>query len=782
MTDKNFFLGGILDPATGDRTDVKYSYESSDLTTHAVIVGMTGSGKTGLGVAFIEEAMLAGIPCLVIDPKGDMTNLALNFPELRPTDFRPWVDEAAAARDGKNPDQVAEETANRWRTGLEDWDIDSQRMQQLHGAADVTVYTPGSMAGTPLNIVGGLAVPQIGWTGNEETLRDEIEGFVSSLLTLAGITADPVSAPEHILLARIIEHSWSNGSDLDLAGLLGAVIEPPIRKLGVFDIETFFPKKDRTALAMRLNALVASPSFASWIEGQPLDIDSMLYNGNSPRVGVIYLSHLSDDERQFVVTLVLSKLVTWMRKQSGTGALRALVYMDEMFGFAPPTAEPPSKKPILTILKQARAYGVGMVLSTQNPVDLDYKAMANAGTWMIGRLQTERDKARILEGMSSATGGVDLSVVSGLISGLGKRAFVAHSTRSNTPTVFTTRWVMSYLAGPLTRDQVAQLKRDPQPHHTVPTKPDQPVSDDASLVAPPVADGIGVVWAAPSVPWLEEAGGLPGSRRLAPAAVATVHLRYNDQKAGVEHEEEYEAVVYPLDDGATHVIAVDHDERDFLPTPPGRAEYVLGTAGIGGAAFWRSLSTALTNRLVAEKTITVFKNAELKLYSRVEEDREHFEQRCRAAAAERADADVAALTTKYQTRIRTAQDAIRKAEHRVRELESDVGARKQTELLSGAGDLLGALLGGRRTATGLRSAASRRNQTKRVEERLDTAADRLEMQQETLVNLESDLARDVEDITDRWDTAASQIEEAAIPLARSNVEVEPLRLLWLPVV
>ena len=779
MTDKSFFLGGVLDPATGDRTDVRYFYESSDLTTHAVIVGMTGSGKTGLGVAFIEEAMLAGVPCLVIDPKGDMTNLALNFPGLRPADFRPWVDEAAAARDDKSPDEVAEETASRWRTGLESWDIDSERMRQLHQAADVTIYTPGSMAGAPINIVGGLAVPQIGWAGNEETLRDEIEGYVSSLLTLAGITADPVAAPEHILLARIIEHAWSNGSDLDLAGLIGAVIEPPIRKLGVFDIDTFFPKKDRTALAMRLNALVASPSFASWIEGQPLDIDSLLYNGNSPRVGVIYLSHLSDDERQFVVTLVLSKLVTWMRKQSGTGALRALVYMDEMFGFAPPTAEPPSKKPILTILKQARAYGVGMVLSTQNPVDLDYKALANAGTWMIGRLQTERDKARILEGMTSAAGGSDMSTLGQLISGLGKRAFVAHSTRSNAPTVFTTRWVMSYLAGPLTRDQVAGLRSDPEPPPAAPTKPEQPVSDDASLVAPPVADGIGVVWAAPSVPWLEKAGGLPGSHRLAPAAVARVHLRYNDHR--VEHEEEYEAVVYPLDDGATHVTAVDHDERDFLPTPPDRAEYVLGTAGIGGTAFWRSLSTALAQRLIAEKVITVLKNPELKLYSRVEEDREHFDQRCRAAAAERADADVAGLTIKYQTRIRTAQDAIRKAEHRVRELESDVGARKQTELLSGAGDLLGALLGGKRTATGLRSAASRRNQTKRVEERLDTAADRLEMQQETLLNLESDLARDVEDITDRWDAAASQVEEAAIPLARSNVEVEPLRLLWLPV-
>ncbi|MEX2279539.1 MAG: DUF87 domain-containing protein [Acidimicrobiia bacterium] len=786
MADDSFTLGAIVDPATGDRLEEVLTYASSDLTTHGVIVGMTGSGKTGLGVALIEEAMLDGIPCLVLDPKGDMTNLALNFPDLAPADFRPWVDEAAAARSGEDPDDVAAKTAETWANGLSGWGMGTDQMRTLRDASPVTIYTPGSTSGVAINIVGSLAAPQIGWADNEEILRDEIEGFVSSLLALAGVDSDPVADPEHILLATVIEHAWADGRDLDLAGLIGAVVEPPIRKLGVFDVDVFFPKKERTALAMKLNGLVASPSFASWIQGEPLDIEELLLGGGRARTAVIYLAHLSEPERQFVVTLLLSKLVTWMRKQQGTGALRALVYMDEVFGYAPPTAEPPSKKPILTILKQARAFGVGMVLSTQNPVDLDYKAMSNAGTWMIGRLQTERDKARILEGVSSATGDVDVAAIDKLVSGLGKRAFVLHSTRSKKPRIFTTRWVMSYLAGPLTRDQVAQLTADAdRPARQAPATPEPPPSEltarNATAVAPIVADGIDVVWTAPSAPWVSEVGGSPGSQIVAPAAVARVHLLYDDHHAGVEHEEEYEAVIHPLDTSATHLAPVDHDDRDFLIGPPTGLGYSMEGDEISSAAFWKSLSSAVTGRLTRELSITVFKNPELKLYSRVNETKDEFADRCRSLATDRADEDIASLKTKYQSRIRTAQDAIRKAEHRVRELQTDVETRRHSELLSGAGDLLGALLGGRRGSTGLRQVANRRSQTKRTEERLDTADDRLAMEREQLLDLENDLARDVEEIGARWDAAAIQIEELAIGLERSDVRVKPLKLLWLPV-
>jgi DNA helicase HerA-like ATPase len=391
----HFYLGGLLDES-GTRTEA-LTYEAADLTTHGVIVGMTGSGKTGLGIDLLEEALLSGIPALIIDPKGDMTNLLLNFPDLAPSDFRPWIDESTARRQSVTADELAAQVAGQWKDGLASWDIDQARMRRLADQAELTVYTPGSTSGTSLNVLGSLRAPDLIDT---EAIRDEIEGFVSSILVLAGIKSDPISGPEHILLATIIERAWSQKQDLDLASLIVQVQQPPFRKLGVFELDAFIPPGDRTDLALKLNGLVASPSFAAWREGEPLDIGVLLGHGagasGKTHGAIFYLAHLSEPERQFFVTLLLSKLVTYMRSQQGSSDLRALVYMDEVVGFCPPTAEPPSKKPILTLAKQARAFGYGMVLTTQNPMDFDYKVMSNAGTWMIGRLQTERDKARIL--------------------------------------------------------------------------------------------------------------------------------------------------------------------------------------------------------------------------------------------------------------------------------------------------------------------------------------------------------------------------------------------------
>ena len=551
-------------------------YQADDLTTHGVIVGMTGSGKTGLGIDLIEEALLNGIPCLIVDPKGDMGNLLLNFPDLAPTDFEPWVDAATAKKEGLTTIELATQTADLWKNGLARHDIGPERMRALKDGTEITIYTPGSAAGVGLNVLGSLEAPELDWDTQAEVIRDEIEALVSSLLVLADVQSDPVSGPEHILLATIIENSWKVGRDLDLAGLIGQIPKPPFRKLGVFEVDTFFPEKDRMALAMKLNGLLASPSFAAWLEGVPLDIDSMIGGTGPTKAAVVYMSHLSDPERQFLVTLLLSKMVTWVRQQPGTSELRALIYMDEVFGFARPTAEPPSKKPILTILKQARAHGVGMVLSTQNPVDLDYKAMSNAGTWMVGRLQTENDKRRILEGMTSASGEVDTDQFDELISDLGKRQFVLHSTKSN-PSQFGTRWAMSYLAGPLTRDQVTRLtdghRTEPQPDTTTPTVTEDPVEqlpDDQLAVMPVVADGVTVRYLDPAAPWSAEVGADPTGSVLAPAAVATVQLLYDDTRAAVNHTETYESVIMPLDEtlDVGEVIAVDHDARDFTDEAP----------------------------------------------------------------------------------------------------------------------------------------------------------------------------------------------------------------------
>ena len=792
------FLGGIIDPASGEKTNENVLYDAHDLTTHGVIVGMTGSGKTGLGVVALEEALLSNIPCLIIDPKGDMGNLLLNFPSFQPDDFRPWVDEGEARRKDQTVDEYAAATAETWKTGLAGWDITGDRLRRLGLGAEFQIYTPGSVAGIPLNIVGSLAAPDLEWATEAETIRAEIEGFVSSLLVLANITADPISSPEHILLSTIIEKAWSEGRDLDLATLIGQVQAPPIRKLGVFELDTFFPPKDRMKLAMSLNGLVASPAFASWTEGPPLDIQSLLYTPDgTARASVMYLSHLSEPERQFVVTLVLSKVVTWMRKQQGTSDLRALIYMDEVFGFAPPTANPPSKKPILTLLKQARAFGVGLLLSTQNPVDLDYKAMSNAGTWMIGRLQTERDKARIIEGLKSASGSVDVQMLDALISDLGKRQFILHSTSAKEPRVFTTRWAMSYLAGPLSREQVQTLTADSPERQATATPTGAPratqpaaapetadtVADDESPVAPQVPDTTRVYYLDPAAPWASDLGVDPNGTRLEAALVARVDMVFDDQYADVNHTEEWEAIFYPLSDQFDPESAkvVDYDERDLSTTAPEGCNYALPEAKIDTKSFYSSASTALRDWLYRNRQVQVFKNPTLKIYSRVGESEEDFRARSKAAAEEAADEAIAKLKDKYKTKIRTVSDQLASAERRVRELEADVQGRRQSELISGAGDLLGSILGGRSKSRAVGSAASRRRMTRQSQERLQTASEKVADKTDQLDALEDDVENDVNDIMEQWDSAADDIETVDIGLEKTDINVGELSLVWIRV-
>ena len=792
--------------------------EAADLTTHGVIVGMTGSGKTGLGVCLLEEASLQGIPTLVIDPKGDMGNLLLSFPELAPADFRPWVNEGEAEREGITPDALAATTAETWETGLAGSGIGKDRIRSLHDRVDFTIYTPGSSAGVPLNVIGDLSAPSEG--ADPEAMGDEIDGLVQGLLGLVGVESDPLSGREHVLLANLIDHAWSAGRALDLAGLLAQIQDPPMRKLGVIELDTFFPPADRTALALRLNGLLASPAFASWGEGIPLDVASMIETPEGdPRCAIVSIAHLSDEERQFVVTLLLSKLVTWMRSQPGTPDLRLLVYMDEVFGFVPPTAEPPAKRPILTILKQARAFGVGMVLSTQNPVDLDYKAISNAGTWMIGRLQTERDKDRLLEGMRSAGGDVDIATVGDTIGGLDKRRFLLHSTRGDAPTEFGTRWAMSYLPGPLTRDQISTLMAgraavaDPsvaaaavapttgapaaEPAAAAPASPapasPAPVSatppelgDDESAVAPAVADGVDVAFADPAAPWAAEAGAVAGGRRLVPALAARVHLLFDETKGDLRHETEWEAVVAPLGadvDGADFT-AVDYDDRDLRPEPPEGSVYVLPEAKIHTKTFFTSAQRALRDHLYRSEQLTLQRNATLKLYSRVGESPEEFAARCRAAADDRLDEEadeLRAAIAKKQDRVRAA---ITKAEDRVRELESDATDRKRNEVLSGAIDIVGGLLGGKRSTRsvlgGVRRASGKRRTSANAANRVESAKNRLAEKVDELEDLAADLEDTLLEAEDEWDAAAADITEMTVGLEKNDITIEDVVLVWIP--
>lgn len=789
-------LGVALDQPAGEAGTTPIELSRYQLTTHGVIVGMTGSGKTGLGVVLLEEILRSGVGALILDPKGDMGNLALCFPDTEPADFEPWVDEAEATREGLTRDELAARTAERWRKGLAGSGIDAEAMHRYRDAVDFKLFTPGSTAGTPLDILGDLSAPATAsWEEDAEALREEIEGLVSGLLVLADIQADPLTSREHILLSNLVEHAWRSGQDLDLATLLAQIQSPPMRRLGVFEMEAFYPAKERMALAMRLNGLVASPSFASWLEGEPLDIGTLLRAPDGrPRASIVYLAHLSDTERQFVVTLLLSRTVTWMRRQAGTSDLRAVVYVDEVFGLAPPTAQPPSKKPMLTIFKQARAHGVGMIVATQNPVDLDYKLMSNAGTWMVGRLQTERDKLRIIEALRSASGDVDVSEWDARIGALGKRQFLLQSTGSSHPRLFTTRWAMSFLRGPITRAEIQRLAGDthaaaggaaptatPAAARTAAPPTSEPaLAEDESPVPPTTASRVRVGWLDPAAPWSRQVDVAPGPRRLQAGVAMRVRLLFDENKADLRQEEEWEAVLFPLDatPRAEEAHVVDYDDRDFRDEAPEGATYVVPEAPIQGSEFFRDLKKDLEEYLYRSRTVTLLHNEALKLYSRVGESEEAFRARCMQAAEDEADGEAAKLRDRYERRLDTARRRKDDAERRVRELEVDVGQRKQQEVVAGAGALLSMFLGGRRRVSGLSAAASRRSRTRRTQERLQTAAEKLEDYDEAIHELEDELADEIEEVWDKWKGLADTVEPLDVPLEKSDIHVDDILLFW----
>ena len=466
-----FYLGRPYDLATGTTAPAPLMYDSRDLLTHAVCIGMTGSGKTGLCIGLLEEALIDGIPAIIIDPKGDLSNLALTFPALSGEAFAPWVNEDEAQRAGQDVATFAAAQAERWRKGLESWGQDGARVQRLRDAAEVTIYTPGSSAGTPVSILKSFAVPPSAVLEDRDLLRERLQTTATSLLGLAGIDADPLQSREHILIAKLLETAWVEGTDLDLVALIQQIQSPPITRVGALELDAFFPAKERFGLAMALNNLLAAPGFDQWLTGAPLDVASFLRTPDGrPRAAVFSISHLSDAERMFFVSLLLNEILGWVRMQSGTTSLRALLYMDEIFGYLPPVANPPSKAPMMLLLKQARAFGLGVVLATQNPVDLDYKALSNTGTWFIGRLQTERDKARVLEGLAGAggDGAFDGAKMGDVLARLGSRVFLMHNVHERAPVTFETRWTLSYLRGPLTRTHIKLLKASTNAERTTP--------------------------------------------------------------------------------------------------------------------------------------------------------------------------------------------------------------------------------------------------------------------------------------------------------------------------
>ena len=815
-----FYLGKEYDLAAGEILDRPVMYDARDLTTHAVCVGMTGSGKTGLCIDLLEEAALDSVPAIIIDPKGDVTNLLLTFPELRPEDFQPWVNVDDARRKGQSVEEYAESIAGVWRQGLADWGQGPERVRRLQESAEFLIYTPGSDAGLPVSILHSFAAPALDWDEHEEMLREKVQGTVSALLGLVGIQADPVRSREHILLSHIFEHAWREGEDLDLARLIGQVQNPPMRKLGVFNLDTFFPQKERFELAMALNNLIAAPGFERWLEGQPLEIGDLLHGpGGKPRMSIFYVAHLSDAERMFFVTLLLQQILTWMRSQPGTTSLRALVYFDEVFGYFPPVAEPPSKRPLLTLLKMARAFGLGMVLTTQNPVDVDYKGLTNAGTWFIGKLQTERDKMRVLEGLESAISEVgtllDRSYLDKLISSLGSRVFLLHNVHEEKPVVFYTRWAMSYLRGPLTRRQVRELMRDVRAQEALPepgmeAAPSAPRA--AGVRARPAAEAADALPAGlsahrPALPPDVEQVFLPtrlsleqAVRRLEeepgqrvdvqgehlvyePAIVGMAMVQFGRREYDVDERREV-ALLLEVPESRSllrwdEAEALDITYRDLVSEPFGEPLFADVPAAVTSAKKLKGLANDFSDYLYRHEAVVLGYSPALDLHSRSGESPRDFTVRCREAARERRDAEVDKLSQQYERKIEQLQDRLRREERELGEDEAEYSARKREELVSAGESVLGMFLG-RRSSRAASMASRKRRMTTQAKADIEESQASIAELKEDIAKLQEDLAEEAEAITRRWADALEEMQEVRVTPRRTDIDVELFALAWVP--
>jgi hypothetical protein len=781
-----FYLGREYDPAT-QQLGAELLYDSRDLTTHAVCIGMTGSGKTGLCVSLLEEAAIDGIPAIVIDPKGDIANLALTFPQLRPEDFKPWVDAGEAARKAQSVDEFAAATAATWRKGLEEWGQDGERIQRLRDAAVVDIYTPGSNAGRPLSILRSFAAPDPVVANDATALKERVGSAVAGLLGLLGIDADPIRSREFILLSALLDAAWRKGESLDLAALIRSVQKPPFDKVGVFDVESFFPAKDRTELALRINGLLASPGFEAWLAGDALDIQSLLHDANGkPRIAIVSIAHLNDAERMFVVTLVANELVAWMRRQSGTTSLRAIFYMDEVFGFFPPSAMPPSKLPLLTLMKQARAFGLGVVLATQNPVDLDYKGLGNAGTWFIGRLQTERDKARVIEGLlgSDSAGGMDKSQLEAAMSNLPQRTFLMRNVHDAAPVLLRTRWALSYLRGPLTSAEISQLaasegKESAPPAPAAVTGP----AHAATPHAPAKASGSRPIVPAGVPEKFMAAAGNQGVE-YEPRIGARVRAHFVDAKAGLDAWENWYYLAPLTAQGPDWDAAeiCNADAIQLLDAPAANATFAeVAGAAIAAKAFAQH-GKSLADHVYRTSSLSIMRCPDLKLTSAPGGSESEFRAHLALALREKRDAAVDALRRKYASKLDTIEDRARKAEQKLVREKEQSSQQAMSSALSVGGSLLGALFGGRRGSAFGKASSAARSVGRIGKERTDVAhaeADLTALQQQH-VALEAELADEIAALESKFDAGAIAVEQSEIKARKSDTEVTDLALVWQP--
>ena len=793
-----FYLGRPYDLDTKKRGDGLILYDSKDLVTHGVVLGMTGSGKTGLCLALLEEAAIDGIPAIVIDPKGDIANLLLTFPDLKAADFRPWINEDDARRKGLDPDAFAAAQAGTWAKGLAESGQDGQRIARLRSAVEIALYTPGSNAGLPVSILSSLECPPPEVADDTEAMADRIESTVSSLLALLGVDADPLQSREHLVLSNIFRHAWSQGQDLDLPGLIQNLQHPPFDQVGVMPLDSLFPEKDRMALALRLNNLLAAPGFDLWLQGEALDPSRLLHTAaGKPRVAIFSIAHLGDAERMFFVSLLLNQVVAWMRAQSGTTSLRALVYMDEIAGYLPPTAAPPSKKPMLTLLKQARAFGVGVLLATQNPVDLDYKALSNIGTWFLGRLQTERDKLRVLDGLEgSAAGqaaGFDRATMEKTLSALGNRVFLMNNVHEDEPVVFETRWVMSYLAGPLTRAQLKVLAdpmRAAQPAATGKGKPaaeavpGKAAAGGGTMVKPQVAKQIDEFF----LPLPPDSD--PADFVYQPRVLRAGRVGIEDAKLGVSLTDETCDLV-PIDDDRAaadwkHATPFDADVSTLSRAAvPGVAFQSLPKE-LGEAKFYTTVKRDYADQLAEEGGVDLLRSPSLGEVSQPGENERDFRLRLVQKAREARDERVRLLREDYAKRLAREQDDVGRAQAAVEREKAQAATAKWSTLASVGSALLGAFMGRKKiSVTNLRrvgTVGTSMSRTLGQSGDVNRAEDKLAAELEDVAKLEEELQGKIREIESTIDPVTETLESVRLRPLKKNVSVQSCGLAWVPVV
>ena len=778
-----FYLGKEYDLEKKEVTAEPVMYDSKDLVTHGVVLGMTGSGKTGLCIALLEEAAMDNIPAIVIDPKGDIANLMLTFPELDGPSFRPWVNEDDAAKKGISADEFSEKTAAMWKKGLGEWGQTPERIAALKDKVDINIFTPGSSAGIPVSILSSLDVPPAEVMEDGELYGDSISSTVESLLSLVGIDADGTQGVEAVLLGAIFQEEWKAGRGLDLEKLIRQIQRPGFGKIGVIDLETFYPEKSRQALAMKFNSLLASPGFSTWLEGAPLDIAKMLHRDDGkPRISIFSIAHLSDKERMFFVSLLLNQMLGWMRTQRGTTSLRALLYMDEIYGFLPPSANPPSKRPMMTMLKQARAFGLGCLLATQNPVDLDYKALSNIGTWFLGRLQTERDKMRVLDGLEGAAGSQNAKFnrkqMEILLSGLGNRVFLMNNVHEDGPVLFHVRWVMSYLTGPLARGQIKGLM-DPKRGAFVTEKT---VSEDE--VNPMARKAVAQSSHRPAV-------GAGVIEVFAPAEgeiyrpfllrEATVHFSLN--KADVEGSRKVTKVNEILKKEIKWDDTASIDPESLGDDP----EEGVGYADLPGYAMnaknYKAVKKDFEDELYREEREEIWFCPALKAWGGIAEAEAEFRVRIAHDAREQRDEALEEIRKTAEKEIRTLDRRMRTAEIRLSKEEAESSSAKMQAGISVLGGILKSIFGRKAGMGGLIKGTSTSSITKatsayKQHQDVANAKAKIEGITEEMELIKKALEKDLAEIGESYEPSLLSLEKETLKPTRSDVVVERVALLW----